>query len=302
MGKSFRIGEITLTPVVEQQLPLFDVFEFFPDVTPELYEENRSWLEPWAIDPATRKLIICVQSYLVRTPHHTILVDSCVGNDKPRPGLPFWHMMKGKAFLQGLATAGVSPADVDFVMCTHLHVDHVGWNTRLENGGWVPTFPNARYVFSERELAYWAALHAKNAIACIADSVLPILDAGKADLVKSDHALNDHVRLVPTPGHTPDHFLSGRRPRPRRRGDHRRSHPFAAPGTLSRNLLQCGRRCQTGRCEPPFLFRALLRHRHPLLHGALPPTFLRPRLPMGRRFPVHLGLSLSSQHDFGRSR
>jgi len=206
MGKSFELGEITVTPVVEQQSPLFDVFEFFPDLTPELYEQNRSWLEPWAVDPATRKLIICVQSYLVRTPHHTILVDSCVGNDKPRPGLPFWHMMKGTAFLQGLAAAGASPADIDFVMCTHLHVDHVGWNTRLENGRWVPTFPNARYVFSERELAYWTAQHAENPIACIADSVLPVLDAGKADLVKSDHALNDHVRLFPTPGHTPDHF------------------------------------------------------------------------------------------------
>jgi glyoxylase-like metal-dependent hydrolase (beta-lactamase superfamily II) len=206
MGKGFTLGEITLTPVVEQQQPLFDVFEFFPDVTPELYQENRHWLEPWAIDPSTRKLIICVQSYLVRTPHHTILVDSCVGNDKHRPSLPFWHMMKGNTFLQGLATAGVSPADIDFVMCTHLHVDHVGWNTRLENGRWVPTFPNARYVFSERELAYWTALHAKDPIACIADSVLPILDAKKADLVKSDHALNDHVRLAPTPGHTPDHF------------------------------------------------------------------------------------------------
>ena len=206
MGKGFTLGEITVTPVVEQQQPLFDVFEFFPDVTPELYQENRPWLEPWAIDPSSRKLIICVQSYLVRTPHHAILVDSCVGNDKHRPGLPFWHKMKGHAFLQGLATAGVSPADIDFVMCTHLHVDHVGWNTRLENGRWLPTFPNARYLFSERELAYWTALHAKDPIACIADSVLPILDAKKADLVKSDHALNDHVRLVPTPGHTPDHF------------------------------------------------------------------------------------------------
>ncbi len=172
MGKSFELGEIALTPIVEQQQPLFDIFEFFPDLTPELYEENRSWLEPWAVDPATRKLILCVQSYLVRTPHQTILIDSCVGNDKPRPGLPFWHMMKGKSFLHGLAAAGVSPADIDFVMCTHLHVDHVGWNTRLENGRWVPTFPNARYIFSERELAYWTALHAKNPIACIADSVL----------------------------------------------------------------------------------------------------------------------------------
>jgi glyoxylase-like metal-dependent hydrolase (beta-lactamase superfamily II) len=206
MSTKLALGEITVTPIVEQQQPLFDIFEFFPDVTPELFDENRSWLEPWAVDPATRKLILCVQSYLVRTPRHTILVDSCVGNDKERPQRPFWHKMKGEAFMQGLAAAGVSPADIDFVMCTHLHVDHVGWNTRLENGRWVPTFPNARYLFSERELAHWTALHAKDPIGCIADSVLPILEAKKADLVRSDHALDDHVRLMPTPGHTPDHF------------------------------------------------------------------------------------------------
>jgi len=201
MNKSFALGDITLTRIVEQQEPLFDIFEFFPAVTPELLEENRHWLEPEALDPATRKLVICVQSYLVRTPHHTILVDSCVGNDKPRLHRPFWHMMKSGAFLQGLAAAGVSPTDIDFVMCTHLHVDHVGWNTRLESGRWVPTFPNARYLFSERELAYWTEQHAREPIACIADSVLPILDARQADLVRSDH-----VRLMPTPGHTPDHF------------------------------------------------------------------------------------------------
>jgi glyoxylase-like metal-dependent hydrolase (beta-lactamase superfamily II) len=206
MSKSLALGEITITPIVEQQQPLFDIFEFFPAITPELLEENRSWLEPAALDPATRKLVLCVQSYLVRTPHHTILVDSCVGNDKPRPQRPFWHLMKGESFMRGLAAAGASPADIDFVMCTHLHVDHVGWNTRLENGRWMPTFPKARYLFSERELAYWTALHAKDPIACIADSVLPILDAKQADLVRSDHALNDHVRLLPTPGHTPDHF------------------------------------------------------------------------------------------------
>ncbi|HUC19148.1 MAG TPA: MBL fold metallo-hydrolase [Acetobacteraceae bacterium] len=206
MNKSFALGDLTLTRIVEQQQPLFDIFEFFPAVTPELFEENRSWLEPEALDPATRKLILCVQSYLVRTPHHTILVDSCVGNDKPRLHRPFWHMMKSKAFLQDLAAAGVSPADIDFVMCTHLHVDHVGWNTHLESGRWVPTFPNARYLFSERELAYWTEQHAREPIACIADSVLPILDARQADLVRSDHVLNDHVRLMPTPGHTPDHF------------------------------------------------------------------------------------------------
>ena len=91
-------------------------------------------------------------------------------------------------------------------MCTHLHPDHVGWNTRLENGRWVPTFPNARYVFSDRELTYWREQNAQNPIGCIVDSVLPIVAANRAELVRSDHALNDHVRLLPTPGHTPDHF------------------------------------------------------------------------------------------------
>ena len=206
MTKKFELADITVTPVVEQQQPLFDPFTFFPTLTREILAENRPWLEPSAIDPATGKVILCIQSYLVRTPHHTILVDSCVGNDKPRPERPFWHMMKGEAFMQGLAAADASPADIDFVMCTHLHVDHVGWNTRLENGRWVPTFPNARYLFSERELSHWTTLHAKDPIGCIADSVLPILEAKQADLVKSDHALDDHVRLMPTPGHTPDHF------------------------------------------------------------------------------------------------
>jgi glyoxylase-like metal-dependent hydrolase (beta-lactamase superfamily II) len=96
--------------------------------------------------------------------------------------------------------------DIDFVLCTHLHVDHVGWNTRLDNGRWVPTFPKARYLFSARELAFWTERHAIDPIPAIADSVLPIVAAQRADLVDSSHVLSDHVRLLPTPGHTPDHF------------------------------------------------------------------------------------------------
>ncbi|MDA8051114.1 MAG: MBL fold metallo-hydrolase [Rhodospirillales bacterium] len=206
MQTTFALGDIALSRIVEQQQPFFDALTFFPTLTPDLLAENRSWLEPTAIEPGTGKVVLAVQSYLVRTPHHTILVDSCVGNDKPRPERPFWHMLKGDAFMRNLAAAGVAPADIDIVMCTHLHVDHVGWNTQLENGRWVPTFPNARYLFSERELAHWTALHAKDPIGYIADSVLPILDAKQADLVRSNYALDDHVRLLPTPGHTPDHF------------------------------------------------------------------------------------------------
>ncbi len=206
MSTSFTVGELTIHRIVEQEIPFTDPFEFIPGLTPEVLEENRAWMEPAALDPATGKLVLCFQSYVVRTPDHTVLVDSCVGNDKDRATRPTWHMKKDDAFMRGLAAAGLSVGDIDFVMCTHLHVDHVGWNTRLDNGRWVPTFPNARYLFSEREYAYWIDQHAKAPIACIADSVIPIVEAKRADFITSEHALDDHVRLLPTPGHTPDHF------------------------------------------------------------------------------------------------
>ena len=200
-----RIGDVAIHRVVEQEEPLFDALEFFPGLARETLDGNRAWLEPAALDPATGKVRLCVQSYLVRTPRHTILVDSCVGNGKERPGRPFWHMRQDDAWERGLAAAGARIEDIDYVMCTHLHADHVGWNTRLEDGRWVPTFPNARYVFGEEEFAHWSAEHAKAANPAMADSVLPVVEAGRADLVRSDAALDDHVRLVPTPGHTPGH-------------------------------------------------------------------------------------------------
>ena len=119
-----------------------------------------------AID-AEDVLILCFQSYIVKTPHHTILVDSCIGNDKPRPLRPKWNMKTDDTYMRALAAAGFSVDDIDYVMCTHLHVDHVGWNTRLENGRWVPTFPNARYVFGKTEFDYWTEQHAKTEVAAV---------------------------------------------------------------------------------------------------------------------------------------
>jgi len=208
MATQFSVGDTTIHRVVEYEAPIFDPFFFFPDLTPEMLDQNRSWLEPAYIDPATGKIVLCIQSYVVRTPHHNILVDSCVGNHKSRPARPFWHMMSSDRYEKNLAAAGLGVNDIDFVMCTHLHIDHVGWNTRLENGRWVPTFPKARYLFADRELAHWEQRSADDTDACpwIADSVLPVIAAGRADVVKSDHVLNDLVRLIPTPGHTTDHF------------------------------------------------------------------------------------------------
>ena len=206
MSLGFDLGEIAVYRIVEQEIPFFDPFEFLPALSREMLEENRSWLEPAGLEPNTGRMILCFQSYVVRTPHHTILIDSCIGNHKDRPHRPLWHQKSDDTYMRGLASAGVSVDDIDFVMCTHMHLDHVGWNTRLENGRWVPTFPNARYLFSERELAHWQQKHAEQPLPYMVDSVLPIIAARRADLVSSEHALDDHVRLEPTPGHTPGHF------------------------------------------------------------------------------------------------
>jgi glyoxylase-like metal-dependent hydrolase (beta-lactamase superfamily II) len=117
-------------------------------------------------------------------------------------------MMNSDRFEKALTAAGVSVGDIDYVMCTHLHTDHVGWNTRLENGRWVPTFPKATYIMADRELAHWTARHKDNpeSVPWIIDSVLPIVEAKRAKIVKSDFAFDDTIRLIPTPGHTIDHY------------------------------------------------------------------------------------------------
>jgi glyoxylase-like metal-dependent hydrolase (beta-lactamase superfamily II) len=196
---------MTIHRIIELEGPYRPAREFLPNLTPEILDESRAWMQPDALD-AEDRLILCMQSYVVQTPHHTILVDSCVGNDKDRPQHPRFHQKSDTRWMDALAAVGLTVEDIDVVLCTHLHVDHVGWNTRLENGRWVPTFPKARYLFSGKELDFWTARNAQDPIPWIEDSVLPIVAAKRAELVTSDHALGDHLRLMPTPGHTPDHF------------------------------------------------------------------------------------------------
>ena len=205
MQTSFTLGDVTLYRIVEQETAFAAALQFLPQLGPELLAENRSWLAPFGLD-ASDMLILCFQSYIIRTPHHVVLVDSCIGNDKPRPTRPTWHMKTDRNYLQGLAALGLGVEDIDVVMCTHLHPDHVGWNTRLLDGRWVPTFPKARYLFSAKELAHWEAKNAEAPLAHLVDSVLPVVAAGQVDLITSTHQLADHIRLLPTPGHTPDHF------------------------------------------------------------------------------------------------
>jgi glyoxylase-like metal-dependent hydrolase (beta-lactamase superfamily II) len=148
-------------------------------------------------------MLLSLHAFVVRTPHHTVLVDTCVGNDKER-AYPEWNRLHTD-FLGRLRAAGVAPESVDYVFCTHFHGDHVGWNTRLADGRWVPTFPNARYLFHAPEFEHWMALPDDQRPVQVRDSVVPIVEAGQHLVVQGDFALDDALRLEPTPGHTPGH-------------------------------------------------------------------------------------------------
>jgi glyoxylase-like metal-dependent hydrolase (beta-lactamase superfamily II) len=200
--RPLTLGRLRVSAVVERAGPTRPTW-LLPDATPEAVERHREWLAPHFLDDKGR-FLQSIHAFVIQAPGFTALVDTCVGNDKDRGGRQPFHMMQTR-FLEDLAHAGVPPASVDLVVCTHLHVDHVGWNTRLEDGRWVPTFPKARHLFARREWEHWASEHDEDTKRIMADSVTPVLDAGLADLVAMDHRISDEMWLEPTPGHTPGH-------------------------------------------------------------------------------------------------
>ena len=201
------LGDITIDRVVEFQDPVFPPAAMYPQATGSTIDAHRSWLEPRLLDPVNGLLVLSFHSFVIRTRGRTILVDTCGGNDKPRPGKLRYHQ-KRWPYLERLAAVGVKREDVDLVVCTHLHVDHVGWNTYLVEGRWLPTFPRARYVFVCKEWEFWREEYKTERFTgdpYYEDSIVPIFDAGLVDLVESDLRLADGVWLEPTPGHTPGH-------------------------------------------------------------------------------------------------
>ena len=196
---TLSLGEVTVTRVIEIDRSSFPTASMLPDSTAEAIGRHRDWLTPFW-DDRTNDLGSRIGAYIVRTPRSTVLIDTGVGNDKRRDGSPVWHLRRG-SFLDDLAAAGVTPEQVDVVLCTHLHVDHVGWNTRLVDGRWVPTFARAKYLFAGEEWEFWR--HEKDA--CIADSVMPVIEAGQAVLVQSDYKVDPWLSFEPSPGHTPGH-------------------------------------------------------------------------------------------------
>jgi glyoxylase-like metal-dependent hydrolase (beta-lactamase superfamily II) len=199
----WRIGDLRVTRIVEMDAsPALQ--EILVDADPEPLARAQ-WLSPNYLDDAGR-LTGVIQSFVVEGPDGVTIVDTCVGNGKHRSGPPWDHVASD--FLSRLARDLVDPADVRRVVCTHLHFDHVGWNTRLQDGVWVPTFPNARYLLCKQEFRYWhdnAANESEDHRASVLDSIEPIAGAGLLDLVTDEQIISATMRLVPSPGHTPHH-------------------------------------------------------------------------------------------------
>ena len=207
----FKLGNVDVLRVEESHGPGFQPNQLLPDWSAEKIAPHKGWLVPQYYDDVKDRLISSVHGWILKTKHHTILIDSCVGNHKHRPTQPRFHMLD-RPFMTNLAAAGVRPEDIDYVLCTHLHVDHVGWNTQLKDGRWVPTFPNAKYVFSKIDRDYFDPSRGEggkveaNALV-FNDSVLPILDAKQDMVVEGVVELTDGITIEPAPGHSPGHVL-----------------------------------------------------------------------------------------------
>lgn len=206
------LGEFRVDRVVESEGPFAPVTSLLPGFDRATLSSLGAddWLRP---DFLTDDDIVVMSfhSFIVRKSGLTVLVDACVGNDKDRPHRPAWHQRRSTDFMDQFKALGLGPEDIDVVMCTHLHADHVGWNTVLRDGRWIPTFPRARYLFSQEELAHWETLH-REALASgapapnhgsYADSVLPIVEAGRAELIGPNHDIAPGLRIDALPGHTP---------------------------------------------------------------------------------------------------
>ena len=197
----WQVGNVRISKVPEIEMH-WPFKALLPEVTPELLEAT-PWMRPHFMDEAG-KMVLSIHALVVESQGQTIVVDTCIGNDKVRPTRPFNQLSTN--FLDVLAQAGFAPEAVDTVFCTHLHVDHVGWNTKLVDGRWVPTFERARHLFTRTEYDYWLAHPDLDMFGDVmGDSVVPIVDAGLADFIEVDHRITDEVWLESTPGHTPGH-------------------------------------------------------------------------------------------------
>jgi glyoxylase-like metal-dependent hydrolase (beta-lactamase superfamily II) len=203
----WQIGKIKVTRIQELVFPEFS--DVIPAVTQELVKEIK-WLFPHFVT-ADGHLSLSIHSLIVETPTDKIVVDTCIGDSRDRMPMEGMHMLSTN-YMRDMQAEGYQPEDMDFVLCTHLHVDHVGWNTRLVDEKWVPTFPNAKYIMDKKDLDFWGSIDADTDIdfmqvqrQVFEDSLMPVINAGLAQPVDAPSIICDGVRLISTPGHTPGH-------------------------------------------------------------------------------------------------
>lgn len=202
------LGDVEITRVIEARGPFAAAPDLVPDAGAELWKENEDWLAPDHWQPDADLAVLALQTWVLRSGGRTVLVDTGVGNGRERPGAPHFHQRQG-TFMEDLAAAGVRPEEVDVVVNTHLHADHVGWNTVDAGGEWVPAFPNARYLIPAADDAYFGPRGGYGGGAreidrlVYEDSVAPVHRAGRADLWEGSHRIDGHLTLEAAPGHTP---------------------------------------------------------------------------------------------------
>ena len=200
--QKWTVGDVTITRVKELEFPvIYNDQHFMPNASPEALR-SIPWLHPHFVNDDGH-ILLSIHALLVETPTVRLVVDTCIGNDKPR------SFIGGQAlqtrFLERLTQTGWQRDQVSHVVCTHLHVDHVGWNTMLAGDKWIPTFPNAKYLLGKQEYEFWSQSEEAGQQAIMADSIQPIFDAGPVELVSMDHKICEEVDLLPSPGHTPGH-------------------------------------------------------------------------------------------------
>jgi glyoxylase-like metal-dependent hydrolase (beta-lactamase superfamily II) len=207
----FTVGKARIARIEETYGPTYRAGDIFSEFDGHILARHAAWLAPSHYDAASGFIKLSVHSWLLQIGGQNILIDGCCGNNKVKPARPFWNLLD-TPYLDRLAAAGARPHEIDYVMCTHLHHDHVGWNTLERDGRWVPTFPNARYVFSKPDFDYYHRLDSDPnnepaEFGTFRECVLPVVEAGRADLVTGPHRLNDFIEIIPAPGHSAGHVV-----------------------------------------------------------------------------------------------
>jgi glyoxylase-like metal-dependent hydrolase (beta-lactamase superfamily II) len=199
---SFAIGTLRLAKVLDSLEPTSPRF-LYVDKRKNDFDPHLDWLQPHFVN-AEKLILLSIHTFVIQTSQQTILVDTCIGNDKQRRAFPQWNGRQG-GYLQNLAAVGCTPESIDYVLCPHMHLDHTGWHTRLQDGRWPPTFPNATSLFNKREWEHWKDDPTPEDQAVVQQNIVPIIEAGQVEWVYNAWEIDDEVTLMPTPGHTPGH-------------------------------------------------------------------------------------------------